>query len=94
MVRKRKLLNIASWLAFALIFWSIGYANAYDSYVVKNLYKTRDALLDQRSHLLTKRDAVKSRMNELNKSLNIIDGYLRDTDKNIRDVEDAIKRVQ
>ena len=94
MLGKRKILKLLSWLAFAFIFWSIGYANAYDSNVVQNLYKTRDALVDQRNHLLTKSDQIKNRINELNKQLGVIDSYIRDTDKNIRDVEDAINRVK
>lgn len=80
-------------LAFALMFWSIGYAQAYDRTVANNLGKTRDALLDQRSHLAAKADEIKGKMAELDKQLGIVESYIRDTDSAIRDIEDAIRRA-
>ncbi len=92
MVRE-KITRLASLLAFALLFWSIGYAQAYESYVVGNLSKTRDALLDQRSHLASKMDEIKRKMNDLDKQLTIIEGYMRDTDRAINDIDAAIRRA-
>lgn len=80
-------------LAFALMFWSIGYAQAYDRTVANNLGKTRDALLDQRSHLAVKADEIKGKMAELDKQLGIVESYIRDTDRALRDIEDAIRRA-
>lgn len=93
-MRKGQCLKVAYRLAFVLLIWSSGYACAYDSYVATNLYKTRDALLDQRSHLQQKADDITRSINQLERQLNVVRGYLRDTDRNIRDVEDAIRRVK
>ena len=94
MTGKKSLKSACLWSLFALLFYSVGYANAYDSVVLRNLYKSRDALLDQKSHLQEKSDNIKKAINDLNRQLNVVESYLRDTDKNIRDIDDAIRRVQ
>ncbi len=72
----------------------MGYAaHAYGAEVLNNLRKTRDALLDQRSHLETNANAIKQKMDELGKRLDIVNGYLRETDNALRDVDDAIRRA-
>lgn len=83
-------------LSFALLLvatWSMGYVHAYSTDVRNNLNKTRDALLDQRTHLQERYDAISRRIAELNQQLDVINSYLKDTDRNIRDVDDALRRV-
>ncbi|MBK9144173.1 MAG: hypothetical protein IPM23_16890 [Candidatus Melainabacteria bacterium] len=71
-----------------------GYVRAYDQTVYNNLFKTRDALIDQRTHLEEKADEIKKKMAELDRQLDVVNSYLRDTDRSLRNIEDAIKRVQ
>lgn len=73
--------------------WSMGYVHAYSSEVVNNLNRTRDSLLDQRTHLQQRADTLAGQISELSRQLDVVNSYLRDTDKNIRDIDDALRRV-
>jgi septal ring factor EnvC (AmiA/AmiB activator) len=93
MVVIRKALALLLLSAVAALSFSMGYVHAYSSEIRNNLNKTRDALLDQRSHLQQRADQLTLSIQELNRQLDVVNSYLRDTDRNIRDVEDALKRV-
>ncbi|MBX9692816.1 MAG: hypothetical protein K2Z81_10560 [Cyanobacteria bacterium] len=76
------------------ISWTMGYvAHAYNAEVVNNLRRTRDALLDQRSHLEANASSIQQKINDLSRQLNIVNGYLRDTDNALKDVDDAIRNA-
>ena len=89
-MRLRRAAQVLGLVSLATVTWSMGYVYAYQTDVNKNLLRTRDALLDQRSHLEQSADAVGKRIDELNRQLDIINSYLRDTDKAIRDVNAAM----
>jgi len=71
-----------------------GRATAYDSQVVNNLNRSRDALLDQRQHLLQQSDDIAARIDQLQRQEATIQGYLKDTENNLRDVEYALNRAR
>ncbi len=85
-------------LAFVIaLSWGVGYVQAQQSTYTEiwnNLNKTRDSLLDQRTHLQERADRINEQIAELQRQLDIVNNYLRDTDRNIRDVEDALRRVR
>ncbi|MBZ0185440.1 MAG: hypothetical protein K8F91_04235 [Candidatus Obscuribacterales bacterium] len=93
-MRKQDIVWLICSLLACVFFYAQGYAQAYDQTVVNNLSKTRDALLDQRSHLDVKADEIKKKIDELSRQLNLVNTYLTDTDKSLRDIEDAIRRVK
>jgi len=77
-----------------LIIWIGGSATAYDNQVTNNLLRTRDALLDQKTHLQTAADQIGSKIDTLQRQLDTVNQYLNDTDKALRDVEIAIDRTR
>lgn len=94
-VNTRKALKLVAFTLIVLSSWSVGYVQAYSNVEVMNsLNKTRDALLDQRTHLRQRADLIAQKIAEYNKQLDVINAYLRDTDRNLSDVEDALRRVQ
>ena len=83
-------------IAFAVVLSSMGagYVLAYSTQVVGNLQRTRDALLDQRTHLRSTADRIKLKINDLQKQLDVVNGYLADTERSLKDVEDALDRIR
>lgn len=94
MVPRQKLLLLVLILVAGGLCYCAGYVQAYDQTVYNNLSKTRDALIDQRTHLEEKADGIKKTISELERQLDMVNSYLRDTDRSLRNIEDAIKRVQ
>ncbi|MCA9805409.1 MAG: hypothetical protein KC777_25740 [Cyanobacteria bacterium HKST-UBA02] len=91
---RQKLLLPVLILVVGGLSYCAGYVQAYDQTVYNNLSKTRDALIDQRSHLEEKADEIKRKMADLDRQLDMVNSYLRDTDRSLRNIEDAIRRVQ
>jgi len=94
-VNARKALRLAVLTLIVALSWSVGYVQAYSSLEVTNsLNKTRDALLDQRTHLKERADLISQKIAEYSRQLDVVNSYLRDTDRNLSDVEDALRRVR
>ena len=90
----RRFLQVTLLVLVAVISWTLGNVHAYSTEVVSNLQRTRDALLNQRSHLESKADEIKRKIDEYNRNLAIVNGYLRETDNALKDVENAIRRAR
>ena len=90
---KEKRFQILLLLFVALVSFSLGNAQAYSTEVVNNLKRTRDALLDQRSHLDQNAANIKRKISEYERQLDVVNSYLRDTDNALRDVDDAIRKA-
>lgn len=73
--------------------WISGSATAYDSEVVSNLKRSRDALLSQRSEIMGACDRVASQIDQLQQKLDRLRAYLRDTDVALRDVDQALRNA-
>lgn len=76
----------------AMAAWA-GVAKAYDSYVLNNLKRSRDALLTQQSDLQRAYDETARQIDSLQNKLARIDGYLRQVDQALRDVNRAIDQA-
>lgn len=92
----RKALQLVAFTMILLSSWSVGYVQAQTNNreVTNSLNRTRDALLDQRSHLKERADLIQQKLNEYGQQMDVINSYLRDTDRNLTDVEDALRRVR
>lgn len=75
------------------VLWG-GSATAYDSEVVFNLKKTRDALLTQRDNLSNASYRVSTQIAQLQQQLDRINAYMRDTDAALRDVEVSLRTAK
>ena len=77
--------------ALALVFvQSWNGALAYDPYVLNNLKKSRDALLDQRSELQRAYDQNAQQIDVLQQKQARLDNYLKQIEQSLRDVNRAI----
>ncbi|HEY9784307.1 MAG TPA: hypothetical protein V6D17_02825 [Candidatus Obscuribacterales bacterium] len=74
--------------------WSAGSATAYESDVVYNLRKSRDALLSQRQELLNASARISQQILQLQQQNDRINAYLRDTDAALRDVEISLRTAK
>jgi ABC-type transporter Mla subunit MlaD len=66
----------------------------YDSYLLDNLNRSRDALLSQQAELKRASNEVKEEIEKLNQRLTRIDQYLRQVDTALNDVEAAMRQAR
>jgi hypothetical protein len=67
-----------------------GAAGRYSDEVFKDLQKTRDALLGQRSELQRAKNETLGKIDQLNQKVGRIDQYLKQVDDSLRDVDSAL----
>lgn len=92
--RRVALRTMSLYLLLILSFWLGGSATAYESDVVYNLRKTRDALLTQRNELSNASYRISAQIAQLQQQLDRINAYMRDTDAALRDVETSLRSAK
>lgn len=91
--------NYRGWLCLA-IFLGISFAPraacapGYDPYLINNLTKSRDALLQQSQELQRAYGEVQAQMDRLNQRLTRINQYQRQVNTALNDVEAAIRNAR
>jgi len=99
LVRERSVRQKLSWFAggaaaaMAMMQIWAGVASAYDSYVLNNLRRSRDALLTQQADIQRAYDETSRQVDVLQQKLAKLDGYLRQVDSALRDVNRAIDQA-
>jgi hypothetical protein len=66
---------------------------AQGSTLAGNLFRSRDALLTQKSELESASDRIDKQMAELARQQDRIQNYLRDTDRALKDIDIALRET-